>query len=223
MDRTVIRAYAFIALLTTIIAGAAIVWFGPDAHLANTPGAFGEAGTTPSVWMLLLAPPLLLVVGACCATMVNWPNFGDLSPDAQRSLSRYRSAVRHFFIGVGILGAAVQGLAVARTAGLVLPAGFDMRAFYFGFGAILAYTGNVIPKIPYASDRWFNASNFADFNRFGGWVISIGGIVLSLTALVVPIERLQSITLILICAAIGLPVLNGLLILARSQFGRRSQ
>ena len=66
-------------------------------------------------------------------------------------------------------------------------------AFYFGFGALLAYAGNFTPKMPALPDKWLGASGFAKAYRFAGWVFMLGGILMCLTALIVPIEQIQAV------------------------------
>ena len=103
-------------------------------------------------------------------------------------------------------------LAILRTAGIALPLEFDLRAFYFGFGVLLAYAGNFTPKIPALPDRWLGASGFAKAHRFAGWVFTLGGILICFAALTVPAETIPTITQKLIYGTVGLPALNTLLL-----------
>ena len=213
MDRKLVVAFTVLVAITTAFAVAAILWFGPDAQLANVPGTSEDrALKSPSVWILFAVPASLAVLGALAAVLLPRPKLDCLSADAQRGLGLYRSAGRVFFIGVGVLFAGLQALAILRTGGISLPLELDLRAFYFGFGALLAYAGNFTPKMPALPDKWLGASGFAKAYRFAGWVFMLGGILLCFTALIVPIERIQATTQQLIYATVGLPCLNALLL-----------
>lgn len=189
MDRKLVVAFAALVALTTACAVAAVLWFGPDAQLANVPG-IGEdrAFRQPRVWILFAVPAGLGLLGALTALVLPRLNLCGLGEDAERGLGLYRSAGRIFFVGVGVLVAALQALAILRTSGVALPSELDLRAFYFGFGALLAYVGNFTPKMPTLPDKWLGASGFAKAHRFAGWVYMLGGIVMCFTALAVPVE-----------------------------------
>jgi hypothetical protein len=212
MDRKLVVAFTVLVALTTSFAVGAILWFGPDAQLANVPGVSEDrALRSPSVWILFTVPPGLAILGALAAVFLPWPKLDGLSEDAERGLDLYRNARRVFFIGVGVLVSSLQALAILRTGGIAIPLEFDLRAFYFGFGVLLAYAGNFTPKMPALQDRWLGASGFAKSYRFAGWVFAIGGVLTCFTALTVPIDQMQATTQKLIYAIVGLPVLNGLL------------
>jgi hypothetical protein len=66
-----------------------------------------------------------------------------------------------------------------------------------------------MPALP---DRWLGSSGFAKSYRFAGWVFTVGGILMCIVALIVPIEQILGTTQKLIIAIIGLPFLNGLLL-----------
>ena len=213
MDRKLVVAFSVLVAVTTACAVAAVLWFGPDAQLANVPGISEDrALRQPSVWILFTVPAGLAVLGALAAAFLPWPKLDCSSEDARRGLELYRSAGRVFFIGVGVLVAGVQALAIVRTSGIALPPELDLRAFYFGFGALLAYAGNFTPKMPALPDKWLGASGFAKAYRFAGWVFMLGGILMCLTALIVPIEQIQATTQRLIYAMVGLPALNAFLL-----------
>lgn len=213
MDRKLVVAFTILVALTTACAVAAVSWFGPDALLANVPGISEDrALRQPSVWILFAVPASLTLLGALSAAFLPMLKLDGLGEDAERGLALYRKAGRVFFVGVGVLVAALQALAIVRTSGVALPLELDLRAFYFGFGALLAYAGNFTPKMPTLPDRWLGASGFAKAYRFAGWVFMLGGILLCFTALAVPIERIQATTQQLIYAIVGLPVLNALLL-----------
>ena len=67
-----------------------------------------------------------------------------------------------------------------------------------------------MPALP---DKWLGASGFAKAYRFAGWVFMLGGILICFTAMIIPIERIQTTTQTLIYAIVGLPFLNALLLL----------
>jgi hypothetical protein len=207
MDRKLVVAFTVLVAVTTAFAIGSIVWFGPDAHLANIPGVSADrALKSPSVWILFAVPAGLAILGALAAVLLPWPKLEYLSEDAQRGLGLYRNAGRVFFIGVGALFACLQAFAILRTAGIALPPEFDLRAFYFGFGVLLAYAGNFTPKMPALPDRWLGASGFVKAYRFAGWVFTIGGILMCFAAVVVPAEEIPKTTQKLIYAAVGLPI-----------------
>lgn len=213
MDRKLLVAFAVLIALTTAFAVGAILWFGPDAELANAPGISEDrALQSPSVWILFAVPAGLAVLGVVAAAILPWPKLACLSEDARRGLDLYRSAGRIFFIGVGVLVSSLQALAILRTGGIAVPLEFDLRAFYFGFGALLAYAGNFTPKMPALPDRWLGASGFAKSYRFAGWVFAIGGILMCFTSLIVSVDQIQATTQQLIYAIVGLPVLNAVLL-----------
>jgi hypothetical protein len=213
MDRKLVVAFTVLVAITTACAVAAILWFGPDAQLSNVPGISQDrAHKSASVWILFTVPAGLAVLGALGAIFLPWPKLDCLGEDAQRGLGLYRSAGRVFFIGVGALFAGLQALAILRTGGIALPLELDLRAFYFGFGLLVAYAGNFTPKMPTLHDKWLGASGFAKAYRFAGWVFMLGGILLCFTALIVPIERIQATTQQLFYAIVGLPALNALLL-----------
>ena len=213
MDRKLVVAFTVLVALTTAFAVGAILWFGPDAQLANVPGVSEDrALESPSVWILFAVPAGLAILGAVAAVILPWPKLDCLSEDGQRGLDLYRNAGRVFFIGVGVLFSSLQALAILRTGGIAVPLEFDLRAFYFGFGVLLAYAGNFTPKMPALPDRWLGASGFAKSYRFAGWVFAIGGILMCFTSLIVPIDQIQATTQKLIYATVGLPVLNGVLL-----------
>jgi hypothetical protein len=206
MDRKLLVSFAVLVAMTTAFAVGAILWFGLDAQLGTGKGR---------VWVLLVVPVSLAVLGTLAALttrLLAWPKSSCLSEDAQRGLELYRSAGRVFFVGVGVLGASVQVLTILQAAGIAIPSEFVLRAFYFSFGVLLAYAGNFQPKMPALPDRWLGASGFAKSYRFAGWVFTLGGILMCFTALIVPIDHIQATTLKLICAIVGLPVLNGILL-----------
>jgi hypothetical protein len=213
MDRKLVVAFTVLVALTTAFAVGAVLWFGPDAQLANVPGV-GEdrALRSPSVWILFTVPAGLAILGIVAAAILPWPKLDFVSEDGKRGLDLYRNAGRVFFIGVGVLVSGLQALAMLRTGGIAIPLEFDLRAFYFGFGALLAYAGNFTPKMPALPDRWLGAAGFAKSCRFAGWVFAIGGILLCFTSLIVPIDQIQATTQKLIYAIVGLPVLNGVLL-----------
>jgi hypothetical protein len=213
MDRKLATAFTVLVVVTASFAVGAIFWFGPDARLANVPGTGGDrALASPGVWILLAVPASLAVLGVLAAVILPWPKLDGLSEDAQQGLNLYRNAGRVFFIGVGMLVASLQVLAILRTGGISLPMEFDLRAFFFGFGALLAYAGNFTPKMPALPDRWLGSSGLAKSYRFAGWVFTVGGILMCIVALIVPIEQILGTTQKLIIAIIGLPFLNGLLL-----------
>ena len=149
MDRKLVVAFTVLVALTTAFAVGAILWFGPDAQLANVPGVSEDrALESPSVWILFAVPAGLAILGAVAAVILPWPKLDCLSEDGQRGLDLYRNAGRVFFIGVGVLFSSLQALAILRTGGIAVPLEFDLRAFYFGFGVLLAYAGNFTPKMP---------------------------------------------------------------------------
>jgi hypothetical protein len=214
MDRKILVAFGTLFGITTLAAAFSIVWFGPRGRLANVPGDFGMDGA--SVW-ILLATPVQIAAGGLLSALVlewhirNWPQVNRLSPDARRGLDRYRKALRCFLIGLGVLVAAMQTLAILRTADVALPVDLDIRLFYFGVGALLACLGNVAPKIPPVPDSWYTGAGFAKFNRFSGWVFAIGGFAISATAILIPTEELRSVGQILMYAIVGLPMVYILL------------
>jgi hypothetical protein len=213
MDRKLMVAFAVLVALTTACALAAVLWFGPDAQLTNVPGiSEDKALRQPSVWILFAVPVGLAALGALAAALLPWPKLDCLSEDAERGLDIYRSAGRVFFIGVGVLVGGLQALAIVRTSGVALPLELDLRAFYFGFGVLLAYAGNFTPKMPALPDKWLGAAGFAKAYRFAGWVFMLGGILVCFTALTVPSERIQATTQQLIYAMVGLPAINALLL-----------
>jgi hypothetical protein len=213
MDRKLVRAFSVLVALTTACAVAAVLWFGPDAPLTNVLGVSEDgARQSPSVWILFAVPAGLAILGAIAAVILPSPKLECLSEDAQRGLDLYRSAGRVFLFGVGVLFAGLQALAILRTAGIAVPLELDLRAFFFGFGLLLAYAGNFTPKMPALPDKWLGASGFAKAYRFAGWVFMLGGMLICCTALIVPIERIQATTQSLIYAIVGLPALNGLLL-----------
>jgi hypothetical protein len=213
MDRKLVVAFTALVALTTAFAIGAVVWFGPDAQLANVPGVSEDrALRSPSVWILFAVPAGLAILGAVAAAILPWPKLDCLSEDGQRGLDLYRNAGRVFFIGVGVLFSGVQVLAILRTGGIAIPLELDLRAFYFGFGVLLAYAGNFTPKMPALPDSWLGAAGFAKSYRFAGWVFAIGGILMCFVSLIVPIDQIQATTQKLIYAIVGLPVLNGVLL-----------
>jgi hypothetical protein len=213
MDRKLVVVFTGLVALTTAFAIGAVLSFGPDAQLANLPGVSeGRALQSPSVWILFAVPAGLAILGAVTAAILPWPKLDCLSEDGQRGLDLYRNAGRVFFVGIGALVSSLQALAILRTGGIAIPLEFDLRAFYFGFGVLLAYAGNFTPKMPALPDRWLGASGFAKSYRFAGWVFAIGGILMCFTSLIVPIDQIQAITQKLIYAIVGLPVLNGVLL-----------
>jgi hypothetical protein len=213
MDRKLVVAFTGLVALTTAFAIGAVLLFGPDAQLATLPGVSEDrALQSPSVWILFAVPAGLAILGAVTAAILPWPKLDCLSEDGQRGLDLYRNAGRVFFVGIGVLVSSLQALAILRTGGIAVPLEFDLRAFYIGFGALLAYAGNFTPKMPALPDRWLGASGFAKSYRFAGWVFAIGGILMCFTSLIVPIDQIQPITQKLIYAIVGLPVLNGVLL-----------
>lgn len=216
MDRKTMIAYATLIAISTLVTMASLVLFGTDRRLANVPGDIEAIRESPSIWLLLATPALLVVAGSLFAFVLQWhvrkwPKVDELSPDARRGLDRYQSALRRFLIGVGVLATIVQAFVVLRTAGVELPVDLDMRAFYFGFGVLVAGVGNVTPKIPPIPDKWYKGAEVAKLNRFVGWVFTLGGLSFCLSALLVPSENLKSVTRIVIYAIIGLPILQILL------------
>jgi hypothetical protein len=213
MDRKLVTAFTVLVAVSTAFAVGAVLWFGPEAQLANVPGIGAhDAVRSPSIWVLFTAPPVLAILGAVAAFFIPRPKLDGLSDDAQRGLDLYRNAGRVFFIGVGALLVGLQALAILRTAGIALPLEFDLRAFYFGFGVLLAYAGNFTPKLPALPDRWLGASGFAKAHRFAGWVFTLGGILICFAALTAPAETIPTTTQKLIYGMVGLPALNTLLL-----------
>jgi hypothetical protein len=216
MDRKTMVAYAALFAISTLVALVSLVLFGTASHPASIPGDVEALREPPSVWILLTTPALLVAAGSLFAFVLDWhirewPQIDKLSPDARRGLDRYQSALRCFLIGVGVLATMVQAFVILGMAGVELPVDLDMRAFYFGFGLLVAGVGNVTPKIPPVPDSWYKGAEVAKLNRFVGWVFTLGGLSFCLSALLVPSENLKSVTQIIICAIIGLPVLQVLL------------
>jgi hypothetical protein len=224
MDRRTAAAFGLLSGITTIVAVGAILSFGPNSSLPETPD-FGMTGDALSVWTLLLAPTLLVLVGSLSAFGLKWhlrawPQSEAPGSDAQRALNRYTSGLRLFLIGCGGLITFVQALAVVRTAGVDLPSEFDIRAFYFIFGLLLASVGNITPRIPPVPDKWYSGPAVAKFYRFTGWIFTIGGILFCLSAVLAPIERVRPVTQLVIYAILGLPLLY---IFLQAMVGSRQQ
>lgn len=178
------------------------------------PVHWGPDGTADAFWprnIALLMPPAILAA--------LWLTFA-LVLKRGGEVDRARQGLRAAFAGIGMLMAAIQIATIAIALGYPV----DMiRVIAVCIGLLFIGLGNVMPKSQpnsYAGFRlrWTleSPANWVATNRFAGALMMLGGIILTIAALLVA-EPLWLLAIIVLCTAA--PSLAGIIYSYR--FARR--
>jgi len=177
------------ALSAALVLSAVIV-----THVLMT----GEAGPKPvagAVWLLGVVFPPLFVVG--------WWSYAEhlvrarrktAAPDGRFPTSAHdahngvRIANAGFVFNIGVMASVIAQQAVMALMAFGRPTG-DLvpRATCVAVGVVTIYLGNLWPRMPMPRPPGRTTATRMKSNRMGGWVMVIGGVLVVLLGLFMPL------------------------------------
>jgi hypothetical protein len=210
--------YFAIWCVTILMAAAGTLWLGLDARIPVDIAANGVVLKTRSVAVLWFAPAMTAFLYGSLA-LGGWIDARrrrrrkpvELGEDALRGLEAFGRAIRNVMVGFGLLLILMELFTLLRAGGITTPLGLDregvVRLVSLVAGALFAYSGNVIPKLPWMSRPGLDTSAFYRANRLVGWIFMLGGLGYVLSALTLPFNEMTRINGLLVLAMLGLSAL----------------
>ena len=180
-----------LAMLSISLALSAVV-FVPALLGTGAPGAVVAA-----LWMPFGQAPLTIVALWIASTLYDRtrPPSPDgrypMNPDDARSVTRVANAGAVFVTGFGVVMIAGQALWMLWSSG-VLPNAeeWGFRATLVAIGALCIHFGNASPRLPTPRTPELKPGVRMKYNRLGGWMTVILGLLLALSGLVLPLSGL---------------------------------
>ncbi len=195
-DRRTRRTY--IAMLSLSLALSAIIFTRGLLTTGAAPGA-----VLAGLWTPIIMGPLTIIL-----LWISSAIYGRSRPAAQpdgsfpmnaddaRNVERVANAGAVFVTGMCAIMIAAQSAWLGASVGLLqLPATageWVLRAILLGTGALSIYFGNVWPRIPTPRAPEQNPAAHIRYNRLGGWLTVMFGLMLGLAAFL-PLAALVSV------------------------------
>ncbi len=150
-----------------------------------------------ALWMPVVQGPLTIVA----LWLSSWlygrgrPLFPDgrlpMNADDARNVMRVANAGAVFVTGFGIVMIAGQVFWLLWKLGLVPDVqNWGLRATLLAIGALVIYFGNISPRLPTPRAREAKPAVRMKYNRLGGWMAVMLGLLLALAALFLPFPAL---------------------------------